>query len=107
MMREMSQPTEACEKLVESFIGPKFKLLREVLRELLPQDFSEEQLHLYAFSIVGQCLLYRFHKAVGRILVGEQQFERFHNVELVAEHITRFSLDGILHAKSAHQETKR
>lgn len=105
MMREMSQPTQACEKLVESFIGPKFALLRDVLRELLPREFTEEQIQLHAFSVVGQCLLYRFHRAIGRILVGEEQFERFRNVELVAEHITRFSLDGILHAK-ASQETK-
>ncbi len=95
MMREMAQPTQACEELVKSFIGPKFAILHGILRELLPNELSDESVHLHAFSVVGQCLLYRFHRPIGQLLVGEEQFQRFHNVELVAEHITRFSLRGI------------
>jgi AcrR family transcriptional regulator len=95
MMREMAEPTAACAELVKSFIGPKFALLGEILHDLLPADATPDERHLAAFSVVGQCLLYRFHRAFGRLLIGDEQFERFHNVDLVAEHITRFSLEGL------------
>jgi AcrR family transcriptional regulator len=95
MMREMAEPTEACAELVRSFIGPKFAILVQVLRELLPTETTEDVIHLHAFSVVGQCLLYRFHRPVGRLLIGEEAFERFRDVELIAGHITQFSLQGL------------
>lgn len=95
MMREMAEPTAACHELVRSFIGPKFAILVGVLRELLPAEVSLDLLHLHAFSIVGQCLLYRFHRPVGRLLIGEEAFLRLNAIDLLTDHVTRFSLDGL------------
>lgn len=95
LLREMSSPTSACEQLVRSFIGPKFELLLGIVNDLLPASASRDDRHLYAFSVVGQCLLYRFHRPVGRLLVGEEGFRRLSQVERLAAHITSFSLAAL------------
>lgn len=95
MLREMARPTAACTELVRSFIGPMFDLLSGILGELLPSDAPPESRLLHAFSIVGQCLLYRYHRAVGRLLVTEEQHRALWNVDRLARHITEFSLAGV------------
>ncbi len=95
MMRELARPTAACEELVRSYIGPKFAMLEGILDGLLPPNLPPTQRQLFAFSIVGQCLLYRFHRPIGKLLIGEAKFNSLFNVELLADHITRFSLAGI------------
>jgi TetR/AcrR family transcriptional regulator, regulator of cefoperazone and chloramphenicol sensitivity len=96
LMRAMFEPTRACEELVRDFIAPKFEILGRVIDEVVGGELDPRERHLYAFSIVGQCLLYRFHQPVGRLLVGDDEF-RFlsSNLELLAEHITRFSLSAL------------
>jgi len=96
MLREMSRPTEACTELVQSFIGPMFGTLLSIIRELLPPGTSPEAVRLHGFSIVGQCLLYRYHRPIGRLLIGEEDFRRlFQQIEQTAAHIVAFSLGGL------------
>lgn len=95
VMREMAQPTRACEELVKSFIGPKFAILVDILSELLPASVTMREKHLHAFSIVGQCLLYRFHRPVGRLLLGEDEFQSLFDVDLLTRHIAGFSLAAL------------
>lgn len=95
IMREMSQPTRACEELVRSFIGPKFAILGAILDELLPPTMTSREKNLYAFSIVGQCLVYRFHRPVGRLLVGDEEFQSLFDVEMLTRHIAGFSLAAL------------
>lgn len=103
MLREMSRPTEACTELVQSFIGPMFGTLLSIIRELLPPGTSPEAVRLHGFSIVGQCLLYRYHRPIGRLLIGEEDFRRlFQQIEQTAAHIVAFSLGGL---RAAHQAT--
>jgi TetR/AcrR family transcriptional regulator, regulator of cefoperazone and chloramphenicol sensitivity len=94
MMREMANPSAACGELVQSTIRPQFEILLKLLRELLPADVSQEQLRLTAFSIVGQCLFYHFADPVIRNLLSAEEYASMH-VELLANHITKFSLASI------------
>lgn len=103
MMREMSRPTAASAELVRDYISPKFELLHGILRQLFPEDTSLERVRLFAFSIVGQCLLYRFHRPVGRLLIGEEAFQSLFDVDLLARHITQFSLQGLRGAAAASE----
>src|SRR5580692_5146382 len=117
MMREMARPTEACVELVRSFIGPMFETLKQIIRPLLPSEISPLDLNLHAFSIVAQCLLYRYHRPVGRILVGEDGYTTLMDLDRLTRHITDFSR-AALHGASrpsrgsparpsvAHRETK-
>jgi len=104
IMRAMLEPTQACEDVVREFIRPKFTLLESLIDEIVPQKLTPRELHLYAFSIVGQCLLYRFHHPVGKLLVGEAEFKFLSdNLDLLADHITRFTLSGLQCVGSARK----
>jgi len=99
IMREMMNPHHACAELVQSSIRPQFEILQSILRELLPPTFSEEQLRLTAFSIVGQCLFYHFADPVVRNLLSADEYDSY-DVEKLADHITKFSLASIEHVSS-------
>jgi len=105
MMRELARPTAACEALVEEFISPMFSQLLEIVSEFFtgagdgnacPTSnaplMARQQL---AFSVVAQCLLYRYHRPIGRLLVGEETFQRMFDVSETSRQITAFSLGGI------------
>jgi AcrR family transcriptional regulator len=94
IMREIANPTAACAELVQSSIRPQFEILIGILGELLPTVNDEKQLHLTAFSIVGQCLFYHFADPVVRNLLSEAEYDGL-NVEKLAEHIASFSLTAL------------
>ncbi|MGE0755880.1 MAG: CerR family C-terminal domain-containing protein [Pirellulaceae bacterium] len=106
MMREMARPSDACVELVRGFIGPMFELLMAIVEPLLPADATESDRQLYAFSIVAQCLLYRYHRPVGRLLVGEQRYQELFDVERLTRHITAFSLGGLHAGRTDRAETR-
>ena len=105
MMRELARPTNACQALVEEFISPMFVQLLSIVSEFLPMNVPLIERQRLAFSVVAQCLLYRYHRPIGRLLVGEETFQRMFNVEETARQITAFSIGGIRAA--AHAMTSR
>jgi AcrR family transcriptional regulator len=92
MMREMAQPTAACVEVVHEYIQPMADKLTAILAELQPGP--PQQQALIAFSIVGQCLFYRNHRAIATMVIGEEQFARY-QIEQVADHIFAFTLRGL------------
>jgi AcrR family transcriptional regulator len=106
IMREMMQPREACVELVQGSIRPQFELLIGVLRELGLDHLSERQLQFTAFSIVGQCLFYHFADPVIQNLLGPDAYGEL-NVDILAKHITAFSLKSIRQQAAAKAGTRR
>ena len=100
VMREMARPSGACQELVEGFIRPKFAVLLGIIDGLVPAEMSDKRRHLLAFGVVGQILLFRFQRPVGRLLVGDAEFLGYRSAEL-AEQVFRFSLAGIRAAAEA------
>lgn len=99
VMREIMQPSAACAEIAQSNIRPQFEILLSILRELLPADTSDEDLHLTAFSVVGQCLFYHVASPIIRNLVDESEYATY-DVDKLAEHVTAFTLAS-LDAKAA------
>ncbi len=95
LMREMIHPTHACRPLVEDYIRPQFDQLLDVLAELLPDTTEPSVRHRVAFSIVGQCLHYRFASEFVSLLIGDERSTGAYSIEELSEHITRFSLGGL------------
>jgi len=93
IMRELTHPTPACAEFVRDFVRPCFETLSGVLREFLP-DVPEPKRLLVGFSIVGQCLHYRVARPVMEHLIGANEFRAF-GIDLLADHITEFSLAAI------------
>ncbi len=100
VMREFMNPTAACAEIAQSNIRPQFEILQSILRELLPQGTSDEELHLTAFSIVGQCLFYHVAEPIICNLVDGAEFATY-DVDKLAEHVTKLTL-AALDAKAAH-----
>ncbi|HEY7423173.1 MAG TPA: CerR family C-terminal domain-containing protein [Gemmataceae bacterium] len=99
IMRELTQPSDACAELVREYIEPKSKVLLGILRELLPPNMPRRKLFLTAFSIVGQCHFYCSHKPIIRLLIGEDEYQRL-DVAALAEHIAQFTLRALGIAES-------
>ena len=95
MMRELARPTTACQALVEEFISPMFSQLLSIVSEFLHVDAPLIVRQRLAFSVVAQCLLYRYHRPIGRLLVGEETFQKMFDIQETARQITVFSIGGI------------
>jgi len=98
MMREFTQPSQACHDAVMEYIQPIAQTLHGILTELLPETPPEKR-WLIGFSIVGQCLYYRQNRAVAEILMGADAIAQL-DVERLAEHIAAFSLAALGFAPS-------
>ncbi len=95
MMRELATPSVACLALVEEFISPMFSHLLEIISEFFPADAPLLDRQRQALSVVAQCLLYRYHRPIGRLLLGEETFQKMFDIELTAQQVLVFSLGGI------------
>jgi AcrR family transcriptional regulator len=95
IMREVIEPTAACEDFVEGYVRPNLGLLQTILTDLLPVGFPESRLRLIAGSIIGQCLHYRVARHVIRLI--EHQEVRYDEEHLqgLADHITAFTLAAL------------
>ena len=95
MMREVLHPTKACRALVEEYIRPQFEVLSGIISELMPKDAPACEIRKIGFSILGQCLHYRFGNEVIKLLTPEQELESHFQTDQIADHVTRFSLAAI------------
>src|SRR5262245_31841951 len=98
IMRELHQPTEACRHFAEGFARPNCDKLQGILAELLPPDTPPVRYNLIAFSVIGQCLFYRFARPVVTFILGPEEFASY-DVELLTDHITRFTLAALGHGE--------
>lgn len=94
LLRALFSERTANPEVVQEFIRPQFDLLVEILRDLVPPGTDETKLRLIGFSVVGQCLHYRFADPIVRILVESQEYEQY-TPEALADHITRFTLAAL------------
>lgn len=93
MLREMIQPTAACEALVRESIRPRFERLLEILRQVCP-DAEPRRLHALAFSVIGQCLHYKLARPVSERLVGTENYAAL-DLEYLTDHVATFTLAAL------------
>ncbi len=94
IMREVSEPTTACQAFVEGYVRPTSALLLSILEELLPAEIGSRERNLISGSIIGQCLHYHHARMILPLLLGERESASL-DVDRLAEHITSFSLSAI------------
>lgn len=95
LLREMMHPTQACRTVVEEFIRPNHDMLLSIVSELVPPGIPEHRLEQIAFSIIGQCMLYRVAREFVGILIPREQREKKFQIDQLAEHITAFSISAL------------
>jgi TetR/AcrR family transcriptional regulator, regulator of cefoperazone and chloramphenicol sensitivity len=95
MAREMSEPTDALDVLVEASIRPfRNEFLVPVLNELTGGRCTQRQVSLLSASIMGQCMYYVQSQPIIVRLYPDFKIGNSEILE-IAEHISRFSLAAI------------
>lgn len=94
MAREMVEPSEALDHIVETGIRPKWDVLVAICSELLAPHRDPDLIEHAATSVIGQCLLFKQSSAVI-----ERLFDRkgYSSAELdnIARRISMFSLHAL------------
>ncbi len=94
MAREFMEPTRALDMMLEETIRPSFHLLGSIVRDLLGEGASEEEVRLSCASVVGQCFHYFYARPVVERLFGLEGYSG-EMKEVLVEHIVSFSLHGL------------
>ena len=95
MAREMSEPTEALDVLIEENIRPfRNEFLVPALNELTGGRCTQRQVSLLSASIMGQCMYYVQSQPIIVRLYPDFKIGDAEIVE-IADHISRFSLAAI------------
>ena len=94
MVKEMAEPTEALEAILNEVVAPQKQMLEDIIRELLGEGASEMETRACGFSVISQCVFFAFNKAMRK-----QHFEgipdRDRHVDMLAKHIWQFAVAGI------------
>lgn len=93
-IQEMMNPSPVLDLIVENFIRPNHMKLRAIVKALLPSDATEQQIRHHCFSVIGQCLHYKFARPVMERLYKDIDFTTEYADEL-ARHIANVSLAGM------------
>jgi hypothetical protein len=99
MMREMIEPTRALDVLIEQYFRPRYERLVGIVRELAGGDLPLRKARLCATSIVGQCIHFHRARAVITRLNPDLTYTA-EDLEMLADHIVRFSLAALTHLSS-------
>ena len=100
MARELAEPSIALNRVIEENIRPRCDCLRGILRDMAGVELPREKLTLLANSVMGQCLHYSQNGPVIRRLFPELA-DYAARIDLLAEHITDFTLPGVRQAGRA------
>ena len=94
MAREMVEPTEVLEDIVNGFIRPSMEMLERLVQKLSGPGADPDAIRRATLSIIGQCLFYKHSWAVMQYLHPKVAMDEA-EIRAIAEHITQFSIAGI------------
>ena len=106
MLREMIEPTEAMDALLEERMRPMADQLRGIVAEILGCPPDDEMARLCSLSVVSQCVFYHHCRRAVMRLFPELQLDAA-AVEPLADHITRFSLAAMKHLPEPETAKRR
>ena len=92
--REMFEPTGALDTVANNYGKPQFAKLRETVAEILGPGATDQMITHCAFSVIGQCLVYKHSRPMIERLAPEQGFGPAERAVLT-RHITAFCLGGM------------
>jgi TetR/AcrR family transcriptional regulator, regulator of cefoperazone and chloramphenicol sensitivity len=94
IVRELVEPTEGLDMMVEEAARPTFEILSGIIRELLGSGATEAAVRLSAASVVGQAIFFFVQRPIITRLFAGEEWAGSH-VDIIAAHVTRFSLNAI------------
>ncbi len=106
MAHEIVEPTPGLAMVVERIIGPRSRILCEIVARLTHNPVRSLQTRLAAHSIMAQIVHYMHARPVIRLLWPRWRMNAAAQREIV-EYITNFSLAGLRGAAKAHPSGPR
>ncbi|HVN96612.1 MAG TPA: CerR family C-terminal domain-containing protein [Syntrophorhabdaceae bacterium] len=106
VVRELMEPTEGLDVIIEETIRPLAALLSSIVRELLGKNVTEPLVRLCCASIMGQSLFFFYAEPIITRLFPGVKAAHDAKRKLIADHITRFSLSAI-ESLAAHKKGVR
>lgn len=103
LVRELMEPTKACEEMVEEAFRPVFQLLSGILDELTDKRLPQHRVEQLAFSVFGQIVYYRVHERIVAMLVDPDRLAEHFQTAQLADHIS----DVILAAVAGLSDNKK
>lgn len=100
LMSEILNPSPAAKPLIDGYIEPFLRMVFATVEEMVDDSVSEATIHQLSFSVVSQCVWYRFAGDINRMVIDEGQYNDNFTVNTLAKQIFEFSLSGI-HAVSS------
>jgi AcrR family transcriptional regulator len=94
MMREMVEPTSALDMIVDEGIRSLFDQLVEIVRIIMGEETSNEEVLASARSTISQCMFYLFGRSVISRMAPARKFNRG-DIEKIADQITTFTLHAL------------
>lgn len=95
MLREVINPTEACRSLVQEYFRPQLELLLSIIDEIVAPTVPQHQRHQLAFSVFGQCFIYRAAGEVIPMMITKKELKTHFAVDQLARHITDTTLPAL------------
>ncbi len=106
MAREMAHPTQAFDHMVKEAMRPLNNLLGSIVKKIIRVPVSEEGITLCCTSIIGQCVYYYNAKYISQLF--HRDMSSPEEIERIADHITRFSIEGLEnYSESAKTELRK
>ncbi len=105
LVREFMNPSRACEEMMQESILPLIEQLHAILRQLMPSDVPKHIIQQLGFSIISQCVYYRFQERIVSMLVRPPEFEEHYTPDALADHIAKFSIAAVRAYDSIHTFT--
>ncbi len=95
LMSEILNPSPAAKPLIDGYIEPFLRMVFATVKEMVDDNVSESTIHQLSFSVVSQCVWYRFASDINRMVVSADQYNEEFAVNTLAKQIFDFSLSGI------------
>lgn len=95
LVQEFMNPSRACEEMMQESISPTMERLHAIICRMLPSGAPPHVVRQLGFSIISQCAYYRLQERVVAMLTPAKEYSTYFTPELLADHITRFSVAAI------------
>jgi AcrR family transcriptional regulator len=99
--REMAEPSSVSNAVIGKAVSDHAQKLRDLVREILGTDATDELVRDATYSIAGQCLFYFHGRQMIRRMSPELKFSD-EDIEHLANHIARFTLGGLRAGAKGH-----
>lgn len=99
IFQEMNRPTHATAMIVDEFLSPRFRAMRDVMAPFLP-GADDETLALHVMSLTGQILYHRIAAPFALRFLKRDAYDAAF-VERIADHVAGFTLAALAAGGSA------